>query len=148
MPTTFRRHFLLACAWLAACGSQPSAPPARVATFARTPILVAYYKSAHRAEIMRALVAERDAAKARGDAAAAEACERRGAESQEHAHRQLAGDAPLDNVLALLQPHLHEVAAAVGATTVVEAGQEPRGSNAVDVTDRLVALMPPAHRDR
>jgi hypothetical protein len=49
----------------------------------------------------------------------------------------------LDNVLALLQPHFARIAAEVGATMVVEAGQEPRGATPADVTARLAALMPP-----
>jgi len=135
---------ILAPALLAACAGSAAPAPATVATFERKPVLIAYYHSTWLAASMRKLVAECTEARARGDDAAVADCERRGAEHQEVAHRQMAGTAPLDNVMEVLAPHFPEVARAVGATTVVERGQEPAGAMTVDVTERLVALLPPA----
>jgi hypothetical protein len=140
-----RVRLLLAGVFLAAgCATAPERAPQRVATFERTPVIVAFYQGAQHAASLQQLRAEHAEAKARGDLAAVEACERRGAQSQELAHRQLAGEAPLDNVLAVLAPQLAEVAAAVGATAVAERGAEPPGATTVDVTARLVSLLPPA----
>jgi hypothetical protein len=139
-----RTPTILALVLLAACAGSAAPAPATVATFEREPVLIAYYHSTYVDAFMRKLVAERDAARARGDAAAVAECERRGEQSQEVAHRQMAGTASLDNVMEVLAPHFPEVAQAVGAGTVVERGHEPAGAVTVDVTERLVALLPPA----
>jgi hypothetical protein len=139
-----RTPTVLALALLVACAGSAAPAPATVATFERKPVLIAYYHSTWLDAFMRKLVAECSEARARGDDAAVADCERRGEQYQEVAHRQMAGTAPLDNVMEVLAPHLAEVARAVGATTVVERGQEPPGAMTVDVTERLVALLPPA----
>jgi hypothetical protein len=88
---------LLAAATLASAQAQ-------VGTFDHTKVLVAFYHSTSWKQTLQAKRAERDHALQSGDRRTAARLERWGREQQERAHHQLAGKAPLDNILAVLQP--------------------------------------------
>lgn len=114
--------------------------------FDRTEVLIAYHKWQVRAEQMRELVRERDAALAAGDKARARELERRGEAMQDHSHRQLAGTETLDDIAATLREQLPGIAAETGVARIVERGGETPGRPTVDVTAAIIAKMPPAQK--
>ena len=119
----------------------------RVGVFRRTDLLVAFYKSAAWDQHLRDLIKQRDAAKAQGDEEEVKEIEQQGAESQEHAHRQLAGKAPLDNIFEHLTARLPAVAGEAGVSVIVEKPLcSTAGVELVDVTELLVDLLPPREK--
>ena len=121
--------------------------PVRVGVFRREPLLVAYYGSTAHETALGRLRTERQKALDEGDAARAKKLEAEGAALQEMAHRQLAGEAPLTNVLDALKPHLAEVSTAAGVSVVVESTVwHDDDVILVDMTDRLEALLPRAKK--
>ena len=117
---------------------------ARVGVFKRTDLLVAFYKSAAWDQHLKDLTKQRDEAKAQGDLKRVKAIETEGAKSQAHAHQQLAGKAPLDNIFERITDKLPGVAQEAGVSVIVE---KPIHSTSdvqlVDVTELLVNLLPP-----
>jgi hypothetical protein len=93
--------------FLAASGWSQSV---RVGTFEKQAVVVGFYRSPQWSETIKAKMAERDEAKRAGDTKRAEELEKWGAGSQELAHQQLAGDAPIANILAALAPAFPEIA--------------------------------------
>lgn len=123
-------------------GEKPSAK-VRVGTFKRTELLVAFYRSAAWDKELRNMMAERDAAKARGDMEKVKEIEAKGRKSQEHAHKQLAGQASLDNILAHLKDALPAVAKEAGVEVIVEKPLfATERAQLVDVTALLVKQLP------
>ena len=116
----------------------------RVGVFRRTDLLVAFYKSAAWDQHLKDLTKQRDEAKAQGDLKRVKAIETEGAKSQAHAHQQLAGKAPLDNIFERITDKLPGVAQEAGVSVIVE---KPIHSTSdvqlVDVTELLVNLLPP-----
>lgn len=123
----------------------PENAPGRTGVVRRTDLLVAHARSARHDAQLRALREKRDALAESGDAAAAESLNAYGAEWQEVAHRQLAGEEPLYTVLLGVQEELRAVMRERGLDRVVEAGP---GVEGVDITDELVARITPAERNR
>lgn len=114
-----------------------------VGVFDRTKVLMAYYRSARHEEQINALQRERDAAKARGDTAEAERCEREGQERQHVAHLQLVRKAPMDNIARDYGREIERVAREAGVKRVIaqDAHTVAGGSGTVDVTEALVRAM-------
>lgn len=119
---------LLAAATLA--GAQT-----KVGTFDRTKVLVAFYRST------QAKQAERDRALQSGDHRTAARLERWGRDQQELAHRRLVGKAPLDNILAVLQPRLQKFARSAGVAEISEKAKAKPGEEPVDITDRILEVL-------
>ena len=117
----------------------------RVGTFDRIELLQAYYGSTIHDAVLEALIVERDAAREAGDEARVAEIEARGAASQELAHRQLAGEATLGNILPHLETTFPEIAQERNLVLIVEqplwAGAE---IESVDVTGDLTARFEPA----
>jgi hypothetical protein len=66
------------------------------------------------------------------------ALEKYGGESQDLAMQQLAGKAPIDNILAVLQPEFGELSAKMKLASIVESpGPDPKAAT-VDVTSLLM----------
>lgn len=124
--------------------ASPTVAGAPVGVFDRTAVLVAYYGSTFNEAEISALVRQRDEAAARGDTARVKELEAQGAAHQEHAHRQLAGRAPLDNISETLRDELPALAQQAGVCRIVPSDAKPAGAPTVDLTDRIVALLPPA----
>lgn len=95
-------------------------PTFRIGTFKRTELLVAYYGSTTHGNVMKELERERDRARSAGDEEKAEKLEAQGSASQEYAHKQLAGEAPLQNVLEHLQDAFPAIAKEAGVMLIVE----------------------------
>ena len=114
----------------------------RVGTFNRTALLVAYYKSKTHADWLDDLERKREEALAAGQTERAKEIERQGRESQELAHRQLAGEAPLTNILDHLQASWSSIANKAGVQAIIEHPLRKDPSvKFVDVTSLLVEQM-------
>lgn len=119
-----------------ACVSAIAAQPIRVGAFDRASIVVAYYRSPMWAEVLNAKIAERDAAKKANDTARVAELEAWGQAHQDLAHRQLAGEAPIDDILKALEPAFAAIAARAGVEKIV--AEKPPGVETVDVTPLLL----------
>ena len=117
-----------------------------VGTFDSRAVATAYMRSDKFKEIIRELKLERMEAKEAGDEERAAELEAQGSEMQRHAHLQVFGNAPISNVLKVIEGELAGVAAKAGADVMVSkwrlAYAGPK-ANFVDVTDQLVMLFEP-----
>ncbi|MEJ5369206.1 MAG: hypothetical protein WHT08_12855 [Bryobacteraceae bacterium] len=116
-----------------------SQAPERVGVFRTPSIVVAYYRSGLWLEQVRQRRDELKTAKRAGDRRKVEELQKWGRESQRLAHRQLAGKAPVDNILDALQPLLGEVARRAGVSRVVL--DAPPGAETVDVTSHILDAL-------
>jgi len=94
------------------------AQTARIGTFDQQSLVVAYYRSPQWAEIMNAKLAERDAAKKANDAAKLKELETWGQSHQDLAHHQLAGEAPITNILEALKVAWPDIAKRAGVSLI------------------------------
>src|ERR1039457_2215554 len=102
---------LAAIALIAALAvAQASAQTVRVGTFHKAPIVVAFYRSPLWAETLKAKMAEMAAAKEANDTKKVQELDAWGNAPQETAHQQLAGEAPITNILEALAPAWPEIA--------------------------------------
>ena len=115
----------------------------KVGTFKRDKLLGAYYGSEAFDQFLRSLKGFHEAAKATGDSKLVEQIEKVGPATQEVAHLQLAGKAPLTNIFTQLEGVLPEVAKAAGVHTIFEEGRVKPGTQTVDVTQLLVSNLEP-----
>jgi len=124
--------------------ASPAQPGEPVGVFDRAAVLIAYYGSTFNEAEISALVRRRDEAAARGDATRVKELEAQGVAHQEHAHRQLAGRAPMDNIAETLRDELPDLAQRAGVSRIVPSDARPAAAPTVDVTERIVALLPRA----
>ncbi len=119
----------------AAVGLMP-AEPVQVGTFNKQSVVVAFYRSPQWAETLKAKRAELEAAKKANDTKKAEDLKAWGGAQQELAHRQLAGEAPITNILEALTPAFSEIAQKAQVAIIVSdlVYSSPAVQN-VDVTD-------------
>lgn len=122
--------FVLSATLLAAPQQEP------VGTFHAQSLVLAYYRSPQ----WKATLKEKLASMPREEA------EKWGPESQELAHRQLMGKAPVDNILAALAADLPALAAKAGVKTITE--KPPKGAPTVDVTELLLTHLKADERTR
>ena len=130
-----------------AAGAQAPAPSSApvaaqsipvVGTFDRTSIVIAFYRSPLWAAILADRRFELNAVKAANDTARANELEKYGSESQDRAMEQLAGKAPIANILEVLQPEIKELSARMKLAGIVESpGPDPKAAT-VDVTSLLM----------
>lgn len=121
----------------------------RIGTFQRAKLLVAFYQSDSWDKHLREMMIQRDSAKAAGDEEKVKKIESEGAASQEVAHKQLAGEANLDNIFTRFQPVLSEIAKKANVQLIVE---KPLFNDStvevVDVTDLLIEQFPPRQKSK
>jgi hypothetical protein len=146
-----RSSLLLAIAVLG-CGAPESRPPTateRVGTYHAPSLVIAWVRSAEHARELDALVAARDAAKKAGDEAKVAECERTGGQRQDLAHRQLAGEAGVEDILARLKADLPSILESARVDRLV-ADTEPleEGIERVDLTELLVERFHPDEATR
>jgi hypothetical protein len=126
----------------AACLSLPfvaaRAQTDRVGTFDRQSIVIAYYRSPMYAVTLKERIAARDSAKRTGDSARVRELEAWGARQQETAHEQLAGNAPITNILDALRPVLDSLTKAANLRNIAQARPEDARAGVVDVTPALL----------
>ncbi len=108
------------------------AQPARVGTFDKPSVVVAYYHSPQWAETLRLKHAELAAAQKANDTKKVGELNAWGGAQQELAGRQLAGEAPIDNIMEALAPALPEITRKAGVSSIV--ADPPPAVETVDVT--------------
>lgn len=122
-------------------------PACRIGTFNRADLLLAYYRSSIHEESLRGLMKRREKAETAGDKSEVARIEAEGAAMQENAHRQLAGEAPIQNVLEHLKPAMEEIAKEAGVLVIVE---KPLYRDVavmeVDVTPMMAKRFEPAKK--
>lgn len=110
-----------------------------VGTFDRNSVIVAFYRSPVWGETMKQKRAEQEAAKKASDTKKVEELEHWGSSSQQTAHKQLAGEAGIGNIVEALQPGFREIAAKKHLSVIV--AEVPYAESTVktlDVTDELL----------
>ncbi len=114
----------------------------RVGTFDKAAVTVAFYRSPMWANILRQKKLELEQANKINDIAKIEELNRWGSSSQEIAHRQLMGEAPLDNIMEALTPALPEIARRAGVTMIVpDLPYAISTVQQVDVTELLLVQL-------
>ena len=102
-------------------------------------VAVAYYRSPLWAEALKSQRAAMQTAKRNNDTQKVKELEAWGGKSQEIAHQQLTGEAPITNVLEALAPSLPEIAKQAQVAMVVPDLPYADGSvQTVDVTDLIL----------
>ena len=135
MKTTLAILFLLAgsTGWRNA-----HAQEARIGTFDRTAIVIAFYGSPQWAATLKQKRAEMDEARRANDTAKINALNAWGGQSQELAHQQLLGTAGIGNILDVLQPAFEEIEQSESLSNIVPISSKELKPGDVDVTDRLL----------
>lgn len=131
----------------------------RLGTYKPQSIVVAFYRSPIWAATLKERIAARDSAKQSGNTARVRELEAWGADHQEIAHQQLAGSAPLTNILDALKPALDSIAKAERLRAIIPAPAKQTSAELVDITPALldwlkadaktreiIAQMPPPGR--
>ncbi|MGD0630160.1 MAG: hypothetical protein ABR987_12440 [Terracidiphilus sp.] len=125
----------------AACAQAPvalSTPAGVIGTFDRTSIVLAYYRSPLWSAILADRRFELETVKAAKDEARVKELEKYGGESQDLAMKQLAGKAPIDNIVVVLRPEFKELTTRMKLSGVVEASAANPKAATVDVTAQLL----------
>jgi hypothetical protein len=147
MKTLFR--FVLVAALAIPAVPSAAGQTAKVGAFDRQSIVMAFYASPLWSAALKEKLAERDAAKAAGDQERVEELDKWGQAQQKLAHRQLTGDAPIENILRTMKPMLAAVAAQAQVTTVVPEGHRVNKKVAtVDVTGLLLDQLQASTKTR
>jgi hypothetical protein len=129
--------------------AQAPAQTVRVGTFHKASIVVAFYRSPLWAESLKAKMAEMAAAKAANDTKKVQELDAWGNAHQETAHQQLAGEAPITNILEALAPALPEIAKkAHVAMIVADLPYADSSVETVDVTEMLLDWLKADERTR
>lgn len=114
----------------------------RVGVYESRAVALAYGRSELNMERIRDLKGKFKQAEAEGDEVTKTECETLGPRWQDLLHRQVFGDAPIRDILAILEPHLPELRKTTGVelivTGVVTAGD---GVEVVDVTREMMTLF-------
>ena len=141
----------LSVALFTACKESPSthAGTVRVGTYHPPSLVLAWYRSPDHAKDLDALVTARDAALKAGDSVKVAECEKQGAALQDLAHRQLAGEAGIEDILARLAGDMPAIAKEASVIRIAAEG-DVLGDRVefVDVTDRLVERFHPDEATR
>ena len=120
----------------------------RVGTFHKASIVVAFYRSPLWAENLKAKTAEM-AAKAANDTKKVQELDAWGKTQQETAHQQLAGQAPIANILEALAPGLPDIAKKARVSMIVaDLPYADSSVEKVDVTEMLLDWLKADERTR
>ncbi len=116
-----------------------TAQAARVGTFDRQAIALAYYRSPLWAEVLQQKRMEMQEAKQANDQKKVDELNKWGGESQELAHQQVfSANAPMDNILAAIAPAVQELSKSENLSMVVPAPAPDIASQNVDLTGQLL----------
>jgi hypothetical protein len=118
----------------------------RVGVYDSRALAVAWVHSDLHEQELRALHEEHAQAKASGDRERVQDLEARGQAMQEAAHRQVFGNAPVEDVLEIMKDALPGIARDAGVDVIVRTWdvtwQDP-AAQVVDITDRMVDWFHP-----
>ena len=129
--------------------AQAPAQTVRVGTFHKPSIVVAFYRSPLWAETLKAKMAEMAAAKAANDTKKVQELDAWGNAQQERAHQQLAGEAPITNILEALAPGFPDIAKKARVTMIVaDLPYADSSVEKVDVTEMLLDWLKADERTR
>lgn len=142
---------------LVACASQPAAAPKpvvakeKVGVYDSRAIVIAYAGSAHFNAWLTDLRAKNEKAKADGDEKTVKATEEEGQARQRKMHSQGFSTAPVDDILAVIQARLPEIAKQTGVGPLISKWDKAAlakhpGAEQVDVTMALVEALEPNER--
>lgn len=136
------KQLSILAATLAVTAGLAGAQNIRAGVFDKQSVVVAFYRSPQWAAAIQAKASEVEAAKRSNDTAKEHELETWGGTHQELAHRQLAGEAPIDNILEALAPGLPEIARSAGVNLIAPdlAFADP-AVQTIDVTDLLLAYL-------
>jgi hypothetical protein len=126
--------------------SLASAQAVRVGTFQKPSVVVAFYRSPLWADTLKAKRAESAAAKQAGDTQKVKDLDAWAGAQQELAHRQLAGEAPIGNILEALAPQLPDLARQAGVILI--APDLPYADRSVQTVDITNLLLDGLHADQ
>lgn len=116
----------------------------RVGTFDTRAVALAYGRSEGFLASVRELHREAEEAERKGQQKRLEKLEAKGQALQEQLHRQVFGDAPIDDILAELEDELPEVARAAGVDVIVTGLlYAAPGAETTDVTLQMVEPFAP-----
>ncbi|HTX74687.1 MAG TPA: hypothetical protein VMD29_00685 [Terracidiphilus sp.] len=133
----WRTAILLTCALLIGAKGA-AAQTARVGTFDRQAIALAYYRSPLWAEVLHQKRMELKAAQQANDQQKVDELNKWGGESQELAHKQVfSPNEPIDNILTAIAPAIQDLCKSENLSKVVPA-PAPDASQTVDVTAQLL----------
>lgn len=137
MNTFFK---LVASAFIAVIAAPSlTAQTVKVGTFDKASVVVAFYRSPQWADVLNKKQIERQQAKQSNDQKKIEELDHWGESAQELAHKQLAGEAPIANVLDTLQPLFPEIAAKARVAIIVpDLVYADSTVERVDITDLLL----------
>ena len=125
--------------WLGLIACLLPAQTIRVGTLHKASIAVAYYRSPLWAEKLKSQRVAMQGARRANDTAKAKELEDWGGKSQELAHQQLTGEAPITNILEALAPAFPEIAKRAQVTIVVaDLPYADASVQTVDVTDFIL----------
>ncbi len=110
----------------------------RVGTFHQPSVVVAYYRSPLWAQIMKAKMAEMEAAKKANQTSKVQELEAWGQSHQEQSHHQLSGEAPITNILEALKPAFPEIAAKAQVAAIAADLPYTGTVQTVDVTGQIL----------
>jgi hypothetical protein len=148
MKAVFAPSLLLVLT-LAVSASLVSAQSGKVGTFDSQSILIAFYGSPLWAAELKAKSLELEQARRANDRKKIDELQRWGFDSQELAHKQFAGEAPLTNIMEILKPVLASVAARAHVATVRPRLESDKSSvQTVDVTALLLDELEASPRTR
>jgi len=125
-----------------------AAQGARMGTFDRRAIVVAYYGSPQWAEVLRQKRVELEAARQANDQKKVDELNKWGGESQELAEKQVFNGAPIDNILEAFAPAIGDLCKSEHLSTVVPAPAPDGASQTVDVTAQLLDWLKASHKTR
>ena len=129
--------------------AQAPAQRVRVGTFQKASVVVAFYRSPLWAETLKVKMAEMAAAKTANDTKKVQELNAWGKAQQETAHQQLAGEAPISNILEALAPGLPEIAKKARVAMIVADLPHADGSvQSIDVTEILLDWLKADQRTR
>lgn len=122
-----------------ACGLESAlAQNNRIGTFDQPSIVVAYYRSPQWKAILQEKKAALAEAQRANNSAKIKELNAWGRQAQEVAHKQLAGQLPIPNILAALQPAFQQIEQSAGLSDIVPCPCPDVKGPTVDVTAKLL----------
>lgn len=130
-------------------GSETQTNKTRVGIYNSRSVAMAYGRSKANMEAISKLKTEADKAKAAGDTAKLEQLKKEGASRQDRMHRQVFGDAPIDDILdGALKASLPEIEKKANVTKIAAKAPTDTTIETVDITTALVDVFEPTPETR
>ena len=133
----------------ASFGSETQTNKFRLGIYNSRSVALAYGRSKANNEVISKLFAEADKAKAAGDNAKLDQLKKEGAARQDRLHRQVFGDAPIDDILdGALKASLPEIEKKANVTKIATKAPTDPAVETVDITTAMVDVFEPTPETR